>query len=95
MNNYDNAISELRLWAKNEIVPGDLQDLCKVAASALEQHHWIPVGERLPETGEYQVVFKLYGKQYISPANYDADSCGWCTQLTVTHWKPIILPEGA
>lgn len=36
MSNHENEIAELRLWAKDDIVPQDLKDLCKTAAGSIE-----------------------------------------------------------
>ena len=36
MSNHKNEITELRLWAKDDIVPTDLQGLCKVAANSIK-----------------------------------------------------------
>ena len=35
MDIHKNEKSELRLWAKNDIVPSDLQELCKQAAASI------------------------------------------------------------
>ncbi len=73
---------------------------CKMCASTqipllqaeVEQHRWIPVGERLPEeSGEYLVVRK--GNRYPTTREYEK-GMGWVTHDIVTHYKPIILPEG-
>ncbi len=35
MDIHKNEKNELRLWAKDDIVPGDLQELCKQAATSI------------------------------------------------------------
>ena len=35
MDVHKNEKDELRLWAKDDIVPGDLQELCKQAATSI------------------------------------------------------------
>lgn len=56
------------------------------------KHRWIPVGERLPdESGLYQALRKI--NQLPTTREYCAKSLMWMSQDTVTHWKPIILPE--
>ena len=69
---------------------GDLLDAC----NRLEQQLWIPVSERLPEkSGDYQVVRAI--NQLPTTREYCAKSLMWISHDTVTHWKPIILPEQA
>ena len=37
MDVHKNEKTELRLWAKDDIVPGDLQELCKQAATSINK----------------------------------------------------------
>ena len=61
---------------------------------------WIPVTERLPDTGCMYIVTveKLYGITYSDVAYFDALSKKWGTNThhyscdKVTHWMPIPKP---
>ena len=100
---HTNAIQQLKLWAKDDIVPVHLQDLCKVAANGLtalfaelETYRWIPVSERPEKTGFYQVLRE--GNNFPVVSEYSLALGRWTYTIlderdVVTHWKPIILPE--
>lgn len=75
-----------------------LQENEKLKAE-LAKHHWIPVSERLPEKGESEQSEWVYitdGKE-CTKAYYNFRHKYWyCFGMkkdTITHWKPIILPE--
>ena len=67
----------------------------------LDKHRWIPVEERLPKRGEkvdgYVKKLKLrianLKGDYVNHKQTITDSDGWQVE-NLTHWKPIILPEG-
>lgn len=65
----------------------------------LDKHRWIPVEERLPESEGYYLAAEdgRFGEYWYSKLGgwqhgdrKTSYSCADC----ITHWKPIILPEG-
>ena len=66
----------------------------------LDEHRWIPVSERLPEfIGEYQTFDMTIGYEIlyfdgVLWCEKDTTPCHRNSQERITHWKPIILPEG-
>ena len=55
---------------------------------------WIPVNERLPkESGDYQVVRQI--NRFPTTREYCAKSLMWLSHDTITHWKPIVIPDQA
>jgi len=58
----------------------------------LDEHRWIPVGERLPEGVGVWLVLKKDGMPESFRKNDDSVLWrGFAEKYT--HWKPIILPE--
>ena len=79
-----------------EQLRAEMLDYFKKAAELtgqLAKHRWIPVSERLPKGGEH--VLCCDGKHvWVSLMMCKTNS--WYHNRendTVTHWKPIILPE--
>ena len=58
----------------------------------LEKHRWIPVSERLPESSGVVLVLLSDGNIIQAISAYWVNYKGWLNQ-SITHWKPIILPE--
>lgn len=60
----------------------------------LEKHRWIPVSERLPEDDSSAYLF-LHESGSIHQGIPSCDLFGPDGKLwsSITHWKPIILPE--
>ncbi len=64
----------------------------------LAKHHWIPVGERLPEKTEEDLrpEVLVYDGESVTGALWRHYSFGWDFETDrgePTHWKPIILPD--
>lgn len=74
-----------------------------------EENRWIPISERLPEyiegLNQSERIFILDGKR-VCVGGYHNEKFeywggSWCnldnknSQDSITHWKPIILPEQA
>ena len=69
-------------------------------ANGVTTQQWIPVTERLPETGGYYLVHQMnprFKTSFIQHSRYDAKNERWlgalalCSLDYVTHWMP--LPE--
>jgi hypothetical protein len=99
MDKYKNKKAELRAWAKDDIVPADLQWLCTASAETieilqaeLEQHRWIPVSESMPKQGQQVLLYwaKATLPLKITPVIWQS---GRTKNECITHWKPIILPK--
>lgn len=62
----------------------------------LEKHRWIPVSERLPEDDSSAYLF-LHESGNVHQGIPSCDLYGPDGKLwhSITHWKPIILPEQA
>lgn len=82
---------------------GEKAERIKDLEAELEQHRWIPVGERLPEkTGYYLIICASEGYNehrwwqfWYQDGWYEynkIDDCIDDTERTVTHWKPISKP---
>lgn len=68
----------------------------KQLQAALDAHRWIPVEERLPEkNGRYMIVI---ANRYVCVSGFalERQPKGFVVgpACKITHWKPIILPEG-
>ena len=69
------------------------------AVAKLKKHRWIPVEEGLPEEDADCLTFD---SKFVGMGCYEKNSdtlrMQWqvngYVSKTVTHWKPIILPEG-
>ena len=90
--------NQLLSWAKDDIVPGDLQEICKFAASsitamhtALLKYRWIPVGERLPEKIGIYLIVRDRNSHPVSRF-YNGPHLKW-SEGGITHWREIDLPE--
>lgn len=69
--------------------------------AAQEKLRWIPVGERLPREGKPMLILTSYGKAataWLQDAS--TPEHGWIDWMrpkhsygSVTHWRPIDLPE--
>ena len=57
----------------------------------IEQHRWIPVSEKWPEKVGYYQCFR-HDNRFPTTREYLGNG-DWVSGDTVTHWKPIILPE--
>lgn len=69
--------------------------------AALDKHRWIPVEERLPEVDTYVLWAYESGGISWDDIPHDADDAwlgrflsGYHNSGRITHWRPIILPEG-
>jgi len=62
MDIHKNEKNELRLWAKNDIVPSDLQGLCTQAASSI-----VKLQERIEEfeTKIEKAIILLKARNYV------------------------------
>lgn len=83
---------EQALLLKLEGMYQTVRGLKKELAVAGELHRWIPVGERLPEEGQKNLlVLVMSGTPYIA---YQYRSGIWYDRgrrrmQIITHWKPI------
>ncbi len=62
----------------------------------LDKHRWIPVSERLPKD-EYSILAygnDGFGYKIVANTSYNLEFKKFRILSKVTHWKPIILPEG-
>lgn len=67
MGIHKNEKDELRLWAKNDIVPRDLQELCKQAATSIAK-----LQERIKEFEDNNIDFtKEWRIKHGEPLNYN------------------------
>ncbi len=78
----------------------------KQLQAELDKYRWIPVEERLPEKeGYYLTKYKGDGRQKLNKKAWIRAYPFWGifkenwiykrpTKYSITHWKPIILPEG-
>ena len=69
----------------------------KELQAELGKHRWIPVEEKLPEKENYVFIIGM-PNGYASTALYHKKNRHWRRyslpiKWTVTHWKPIALPE--
>ena len=81
-----------------KVVAGDILTLSQAYLALLDNHRWIPVSERLPETGFAPTGGSL---EVLITDGEDIDigstTCRgtWCSELfdkdDITHWMP--LPE--
>ena len=65
----------------------------------LDKHCWIPVSERLPEEKRIYLIIgrtNARGRKIckIVPLNRSYKNNLYGIWAGITHWKPIILPEG-
>lgn len=80
-----------------------LDKLNSELAEAKEQNRWIPVSERLPEKDALYMAYAETAdpdKLFYGTAWYDPNRFGWSIFPkhlidSITHWKPITLPEQA
>ena len=86
----------------NYVIDNGLCDMCIEAEleRLREETRWIPVGERLPESGQYKGLservhcLNLHTETFMVD-RWDIDKQRWASGNTShTHWRPIILPEG-
>ena len=87
---------------ENKTMDVDLADAISIEVDSLfhqlraelEQHRWIPVGERLPER-EADVLTYAENSGLLVDEYCHKHGGYWVTKGNVpTHWKPIILPKG-
>lgn len=55
---------------------------------------WISVEDQLPETHEWVLVHFEDGKIAIEFRKYDGDFLQEAVHGHVTHWQPLVPPEG-
>ncbi len=87
---FDNGAVKAEIW-------NGLHDREQLQAK-LDAHRWIPVEERLPEAGKDVMVVNnnAYRRDvWVTRwANVWMDTVFKPHPSHITHWKPIILPEG-
>ena len=99
------ASQKADLEASGSLIIEELGRKCESLQAKIEQHRWIPVGEGPPEiTGwVWAIVTALHTTEGCAIVARYTKKDGWIsdngtlytnTPLTITHWKPIILPKG-
>ena len=68
-----------------------LQQYIGKLEAQLAEHEWVSVEDGLPEEGSYYQVLRIENP-YPSTRYYVANGV-WQSRATITHWKPIHLPE--
>lgn len=95
---YDKLVAELKDYEEAGRVPASqlLADNASMAAK-LDKHRWIPVSEKLPEkNAEYLVTDGKDGWMEWWSFVDSSGARGWEHNCNgeISHYKPILLPEG-
>lgn len=74
-----------------------IEELAAENARLLEERRWIPVGERLPEGGAFEVLVMIAGAEkpislYTNGVDFYEFNGSEVIPYSVTHWKP--MPKG-
>ena len=67
----------------------------KQLQAEVEKHRWIPVSERLPEDDKPCLILLISGNIIQGIPSCDLFGPDGILWRSVTHWKPIVLPEQA
>lgn len=104
----DEAIAHFDYGVTHDIFSEPVTTYAKLAGAALAyiRHvpdtdfgKWIPVSERLPESGQHVLcVLKNGGLDICQWCSFDkswSNDHDWCQEKDVTHWMPLPeLPKG-